>query len=86
MATISLPLSNSHVSMARVPNFGKRNKPVTVKMSQEHYDYLRKAAKERWPGALESGMLTDSSMVLGLAVCGADCILTKKRPKRPKPS
>lgn len=86
MATIPLHVGTSPVSIGSVPNFGRRNKPVTVKMSQEHYDYLRKAAKERWPGALESGMLTDSSMILGLAVCGADCILTKKRPKRPKPS
>lgn len=57
---------------------GKRTTSVTVKMSEEDYELLNKAADSIWPGAL----LTRSSVVLGLAKIGAETVL--KKPKRKK--
>jgi hypothetical protein len=74
MATILLPALASRVTIVDVRKFGKRDKPVTVKMSDEHYARMREAAEKHWPGAV----LTDSSMILGLAMIAVEQILKKR--------
>jgi hypothetical protein len=55
----------------------KRVVQVNVKMTQEDFDKLRKAAEKRWPDAV----MTNSGMVLGLAKIAARDILVKVKPK-----
>lgn len=53
----------------------KRTVQVNVKMSEEDFTLLKKAAAGHWPGAV----LTNSGIVLGLAKIGATAVLGKKR-------
>lgn len=55
----------------------KRTVQVNVKMTQEDFDQLRKAAERRWPDAV----MTNSGMILGLVKIAAREILTKGRRK-----
>jgi hypothetical protein len=53
----------------------KRTTQVNVKMTQEDFDLLKKAAEKRWPDAV----MTNSGIVLGLAKIAARQTLTKKK-------
>ncbi|MHB8413699.1 MAG: hypothetical protein ACYDDI_17405 [Candidatus Acidiferrales bacterium] len=53
----------------------KRTIQVNVKMTQEDFDFLKKAADKRWPDAV----MTNSGVVLGLAKIAARQTLAKKR-------
>jgi uncharacterized protein (DUF1778 family) len=53
----------------------KRTVQVNVKMTQDDFDLLRKAAERRWPDAV----MTNSGIVLALARIAARETLTKKR-------
>lgn len=57
--------------MARRPSpaDARRSVSVTVKMSKEDLERLKKVADCTWPGA----MITSSSMLLSFAKLGADC-------------
>jgi len=55
----------------------KRTIQVNVKMTEEDFDLLRKAAEKRWPDTV----MTNSGIVLGLARITAREILSKKTPK-----
>jgi hypothetical protein len=56
----------------------KRVVAVGVKMSEEDFDLLKKAADTIWPGAV----LTSSGIVLGLAKLGAAEALKRKSKKK----
>ncbi len=51
----------------------KRTVQVNVKMTQEDFSLLRKAAEKRWPDAV----MTNSGVVLALAKIAAREILSK---------
>jgi hypothetical protein len=54
----------------------KRGLQVNVKMTQEDFDFLKKAADKRWPDAV----MTNSGMVLALArIAARDTIKKKSR-------
>ena len=53
----------------------KRTLQVNVKMTQDDFDLLRKAAEKRWPDAV----MTNSGIVLALAKIAARDTLAKKR-------
>ena len=53
----------------------KRTVQVNVKMSEEDFSLLKKAAAVHWPDAV----LTNSGIVLGLAKIGARTVTSKKR-------
>jgi uncharacterized protein (DUF1778 family) len=53
----------------------KRTVQVNVKMTEDDFRLLQKAAEKRWPGA----MMTNSSIVLSLAKIAAREILRKKK-------
>jgi uncharacterized protein (DUF1778 family) len=53
----------------------KRTVQVNVKMTQDDFDLLRKAAEKRWPDAV----MTNSGIVLALAKIAARDTLAKKR-------
>lgn len=53
----------------------KRTVQVNVKMTQDDFDLLRKAAEKRWPDAV----MTNSGIVLGLAKIAARDALAKRR-------
>jgi hypothetical protein len=53
----------------------KRTIQVNVKMTQDDFDLLRKAAEKRWPDAV----MTNSGIVLALAKIAARDTLAKKR-------
>ena len=55
----------------------KRTIQVNVKMTEEDFGLLRKAAEKRWPDAV----MTNSGIVLGLARITAREILSKKTKK-----
>jgi hypothetical protein len=55
----------------------KRDIQVGVKMSAEDFAELKRAADLLWPGAI----LTNSSVILGLAKLKASDVLTAKKPK-----
>jgi uncharacterized protein (DUF1778 family) len=55
----------------------KRSTSVTVKMTEEDYALLERAANSIWPRAV----LTKSSIVLGLAKIAAEDALSKQ-PRR----
>jgi hypothetical protein len=55
----------------------KRTTSVTVKMTAEDFALLQKAANSVWPGAV----LTQSSIVLGLARIGAEAVLKGAKKK-----
>jgi len=55
----------------------KRTIQVNVKMTEEDFGLLRKAAEKRWPDAV----MTNSGIVLGLARITAREILGKKTKK-----
>jgi len=63
----------------------KRIIQVNVKMTQQDFARLRKAAQKRWPDAV----MTNSGMVLGLARIAARDILgtpkLKREGERPAP-
>lgn len=53
----------------------KRTIQVNVKMTQDDFDLLKKAAEKRWPDAV----ITNSGIVLALAKIAARDTLSKKR-------
>ena len=53
----------------------KRTVQVNVKMTQEDFDLLKKAAEKRWPDAV----ITNSGIVLALAKIAARDVLTKRK-------
>lgn len=53
----------------------KRTVQVNVKMTQEDFTLLRKAAEKRWPDAV----MTNSGIVLALAKIAARGILGRRR-------
>ncbi len=53
----------------------KRTIQVNVKMTQEDFELMQKAAEKRWPDAV----LTNSGIVLALAKIAAREIIQKKR-------
>lgn len=53
----------------------KRTVQVNVKMTQEDFELLKKAAEKRWPDAV----ITNSGIVLALAKIAARQTLTKKK-------
>jgi uncharacterized protein (DUF1778 family) len=53
----------------------KRTVQVNVKMTEEDFTMLRKAAEKRWPDAV----MTNSGIVLGLARIAAREVLSKKK-------
>ncbi len=53
----------------------KRTTQVNVKMTQEDFELLRKAAEKRWPDAV----MTNSGIVLALAKIAARQTLGKKK-------
>lgn len=55
----------------------KRVIQVNVKMTQEDFAGLRRAADKLWPGAV----LTNSGLVLGLAKMASQQILAKGKPR-----
>lgn len=63
-------------STARLPDTGwmKRTVQVNVKMTQEDFNLLKRAAEKRWTDAV----LTNSGIVLGLAKIAAQQTLGKK--------
>ena len=52
----------------------KRTVQVNVKMTQDDFEFLRKAAEKKWPDAV----MTNSGIVLALARIAARQIVTKK--------
>jgi len=56
----------------------KRTVQVNVKMTEEDFALLRKAAEKRWPDAV----ITNSGIVLALAKIAARETLERKKPKR----
>jgi len=56
----------------------KRTVQVNVKMTEEDFALLRKAAEKRWPDAV----ITNSGIVLALAKIAARETLETKKPKR----
>jgi len=56
----------------------KRTIQVNVKMTEEDFDLLQKAAEKRWPDAV----MTNSGIVLGLAKIAARQTLEKKDRNR----
>lgn len=55
----------------------KRTVQVNVKMTQEDFDLLRKAAEKRWADAV----MTNSGIVLALAKIAARSVLGRKAKK-----
>jgi len=53
----------------------KRTIQVNVKMTQEDFELMQKAAERRWPDAV----ITNSGIVLALAKIAARDIVKKKR-------
>jgi len=53
----------------------KRTVQVNVKMTQEDFNLLRRAAKSRWPDAV----ITNSGIVLAFAKIAAREVLAKKK-------
>jgi hypothetical protein len=53
----------------------KRTVQVNVKMTQEDFDLLKRAAEKRWPDAV----ITNSGIVLALAKIAARQALGKKK-------
>lgn len=53
----------------------KRTVQVNVKMTQDDFELLKKAAEKRWPDAV----MTNSGVVLGLAKIAAREGLTRKK-------
>ena len=58
---------------------GKRDIQVGVKMSADDFAELKRAADVLWPGAI----LTNSSVILGLAKLKASDVLNPGTPKKP---
>ena len=58
----------------------KRTVQVNVKMTEEDFALLRKAAEEHWPDAV----MTNSGIVLALARIAARDMLAQKRSIRKK--
>jgi len=57
----------------------KRTVQVNVKMTQEDFNLLRKAAEKRWPDAV----ITNSGIVLALAkIAARETIAGKRSPIR----
>jgi hypothetical protein len=53
----------------------KRTTQVNVKMTEDDFELLKKAAEKRWPDAV----MTNSGIVLGLAKIAARQTLIKKK-------
>ena len=53
----------------------KRTVQVNVKMTQEDFDFLKRAAEKRWPDAV----ITNSGIVLALAKIAARQTLSRKK-------
>jgi hypothetical protein len=56
----------------------KRTVQVNVKMTEEDFALLRKAAEEHWPDAV----MTNSGIVLALARIAARDILAEKKARK----
>jgi uncharacterized protein (DUF1778 family) len=54
---------------------GKRSVQVNVRMSEQDFDLIKKAAKTLWPHAV----LSNSGILLGLAKMAASQVVEKKR-------
>ena len=61
--------------MATLTRRMKRTAQVNVKMNEEDFALLRKAADKRWPDAI----MTNSAILLALARISARQILKKKK-------
>jgi hypothetical protein len=61
--------------MATLTRRMKRTTQVNVKMNEEDFALLRKAADKRWPDAI----MTNSAILLALARISARQILNKKK-------
>jgi hypothetical protein len=62
---------------------GKRTLQVNVKMSEEDFALLKRAAEKIWPDAI----LSNSAIILGLAKIAARGVVhpaTRKRSKSPR--
>ena len=55
----------------------KRTIQVNVKMTEEDFELMRKAAEKRWPDAV----ITNSGIVLALARIAARDTLGRKKPQ-----
>lgn len=73
MSTLTVPQLSTELNSGSVPNERKRGKSVTSQMTEDQYEYIRKAADKQWPNAI----MTDSSRLLSLALIAADQILKK---------
>jgi len=71
--TVPLPVNQKSRIQVRM----KRTVQVNVKMTQEDFGQLRKAAEKRWPDAV----MTNSGMILGLAKIAARGVLAKGKRK-----
>ena len=58
-----------------IPQRMRRTAQVNVKMSEDDFALLRKAAEKRWPDAI----MTNSAILLALARISARQILGKKK-------
>jgi hypothetical protein len=67
---VTLPLKKK----CRIQESMKRTLQVNVKMTQDDFDLLKKAADKRWPDAV----MTNSGIVLALARIAARDTLKKK--------
>ncbi len=67
---VTLPL----LTNCRIQEGMKRTLQVNVKMTQDDFDLLKKAADKRWPDAV----MTNSGIVLALARIAARDTLKKK--------
>jgi hypothetical protein len=70
-------LQNTDSKGTMVSRMGKRTTSVTVKMSEQDFELMNKAAETIWPGA----PLTKSSIILGLARMGAEAVLKGTKRK-----
>lgn len=62
---------------AHLPSKRKRSVQVNVKMTQEDFELLRRAADKKWPDAV----MTNSGILLGLAKITAHEALSQKRKR-----
>jgi hypothetical protein len=75
--TVSLLSKSTEVTIEEMGTTGKRTVQVNVKMSDEDFTTLQKAASSLWPEAI----LSNSGIILGLAKLAAKDILRKKSAK-----
>jgi len=59
----------------RIQDGMKRTLQINVKLSEEDFDLLKKAAERKWPDAV----MTNSGIVLGLAKIAAREVLARRK-------